>query len=86
MAGDSVADDATVTMALARFGASRVSPYVLAIVATRCGRLDRAFAHLDDAIIRHDPNVMMLAADPSFADLHDDPRWVALLARRRAPD
>ncbi len=85
LAGDSAAADATVTAALARFGTDRVSPYVLAIVATRCGRRDRAFEHLEDAIARHDPNVMMLAADPSFADLHDDPRWAALLARRRAP-
>jgi tetratricopeptide (TPR) repeat protein len=86
MAGDHAAADATVATALARFGSERVSPYVLGIVATRCGRHDRAFEHLDDAIDRHDPNVMMLAADPSFADLRDDPRWRALLARRRAPD
>jgi tetratricopeptide (TPR) repeat protein len=86
LAGDRAAADATVATALARFGASRVSPYVLGIVAIRCGRHDRAFAHLDDAIARHDPNVMMLAADPSFADLHGDPRWVALLARRRGPN
>ena len=86
MAGDRATADATVASALARFGAARVSPYVLAIVAMRCGRRDRAFEHLEDAIKRHDPNVMMLAADPSFADLHDDPRWTALLARRRAPN
>jgi len=86
MAGDSAAADATVAMALARFGTDRVSPYVLSIVAMRRGRRDRAFGHLEDAITRHDPNVMMLAADPSFADLHGDPRWAALLARRRAPD
>lgn len=84
MAGDVTAADATVATALARFGTERVSPYVLGIVAIRCGRHDRAFGHLGDAIDRHDPNVMMLAADPSFADLHDDPRWAALLARRRA--
>jgi Flp pilus assembly protein TadD len=86
MAGDLAAADATVATALARFGASRMSPYVLGIVATRCGRHDRAFEHLDDAIVCRDPNVMMLTADPSFADLHDDPRWAALLARRRASD
>jgi tetratricopeptide (TPR) repeat protein len=86
MAGDHAAADATVVTTLARFGADRVSPYVLGIVATRCGRRDRAFEHLDDAINRHDPNVMMLAVDPSFDDLHDDPRWAALLGRRRAAD
>ncbi len=85
MAGDIMAADATVAGALARFGVERVSPYVLAIVATRCGRHDRAFEHLDDAVTRHDPNVMMLAVDASFTGLHADPRWTALLARRRAP-
>jgi len=84
MAGDSAAADATVATALARFGERRVSPYVLGIVATRCGRRDRAFEYLADAIIRRDPNVMMLSADPSFADLRDDPRWAALLTSRKA--
>jgi tetratricopeptide (TPR) repeat protein len=84
MAGDTAAADATVAMAVARFGANRVSPYVLAIVATRCGRHDRAFAHLDDAIARRDPNVMQLKIEPGFADLHADPRWAATLGRRKA--
>ena len=84
MAGDSTAAEATVATALARFGASRVSPYILGIVATRCGRHDRAFEYLDHAIIRRDPNVVMLTVDESFADLRDDPRWAALLARRQA--
>ncbi len=84
LAGDVAAADATVAMALERFGADRVSPYVLAIVATRCGRVDRAFAHLDDALERRDPNMVMLTVDPSLAGLHDDPRWVALCARRQA--
>lgn len=86
LAGDVAAADATVAAALARFGDRTLSPYVLAIVATRCGRRDRAFAHLDDAIVRRDPNTMTLSMDPSFADLHDDPRWPPLLARRRATD
>lgn len=86
MAGNTAAAHATVAAALARFGDRRVSPYVLGIVATRCGHRDRAFAHLDDAIDRRDPNVMMLPSDPSFADLHDDPRWTVLLERRRPSD
>ena len=86
LAGDTAAADATVATVLERFGASRVSPYVLGIIATRCDRHDRAFEHLDDAIIRRDPNVVMLTVDLSFLDLHADPRWTALLARRRAAD
>ena len=84
MAGEIAAADATVAATLARFGADRVSPYVLAIVATRCGRHDRAFAYLDDAIVRRDPNVMMLNVEASFTALQDDPRWAATLASRRA--
>ena len=83
MAGELAAADATVAAALARFGANRVSPYVLAVVATRSGRHDRAFAHLDDAIVRRDPNVMMLNIEPGFAELHGDPRWAVMLASRR---
>lgn len=55
-----------------------------AIVATRCGRFDQAFALLDDAIARRDPNVMMLGIELSFAELHADPRWAPLLASRTA--
>lgn len=83
MAGDVAAADATVATALARFGDAAISPYALGIVAARCGRHDCAFAHLDDAVIRRDPNVMMLAAEPSFIGLRGDPRWAQLLARRR---
>ncbi len=83
LAGDVAAADATVAEALARFGKGAVSPYALAIVATRCGRRDLAFEHLEDAIARRDPSVMMLPAEPSFSDLRDDPRWARLLARTR---
>ena len=83
MAGDVAGADATVTAALARFDAATISPYALGIVATRCGRFDRAFEHLHDALARRDPSAMMLAVEPSFAALHGDRRWAALLARRR---
>lgn len=86
MAGNISGADAIVATTLTRFGASRVSPYVIAIVATRCGRPDRAFELLDDAITRRDPNVVMLPVDVSFADLRDDPRWAPLMARRRPSD
>jgi hypothetical protein len=83
MADDVAAADALIASTLERFGADRVSPYVLGIAATRCGRQDQAFAHLERAIERRDPNVMMLGTDSSFAALRDDPRWAPLLARRK---
>ncbi len=83
MAGDVAAADATMASTVKRFGPERISPYVLAIVATRCGRPERAFEHIEDAIERRDPNAFMLAVEVSLVALRDDPRWPALLARRR---
>lgn len=62
-----------------------LSPYVLAIVAARSSRPDRAFEHLQRAITLADPNVAMLPADPSFTPLWDDPRWPLLLAQAQTP-
>jgi len=67
--------DATIARMHVRFGENCVSPYVLAIVATRCGRADAAFALLEDAVDVRDPNVLMMASDPSFDSLHADARW-----------
>ncbi len=82
-AGDLAGADATLAAMHARFGDRCVSPYVLAIVATRCGRHDRALALLATAIDTRDPNVMMLGTDHSFADLHARPEWSVLLASRQ---
>ncbi|MEO8849638.1 MAG: tetratricopeptide repeat protein [Casimicrobiaceae bacterium] len=78
--GQVEAADATIEAMHARFGARCVSPYVLAIVATRCNRIAQAFELIEAAIIARDPNVMMLGADPSFVALHAHPEWFALLA------
>ena len=66
----------------ARFGDKVLSPYVLAVVATRCGRPEQALALLQEAIAVRDPSVAMLSLDPSFAALRGDPRWPAVLALR----
>lgn len=81
MAGRVPDADATIARMHARFGERCVSPYVLAVVATRCGRSSEAFALIEQAIRTRDPNVMMLATDPSFRDLHRDPRWGPVLAQ-----
>jgi len=73
--------DATIARMHARFGERCASPYILAIVASRCGRLSEAFALLEQAIRTRDPNVMLLPTDPSFAGLRDDVRWKPLLAQ-----
>ena len=72
----------------ARFGDHIVSPYVLAIVATRAQRADDAFALLQQADATRDPNALYIPSDLSFVSLHGDPRWPALAAQvagRAAP-
>lgn len=83
--GDSTAADATLAALNASFGPDATSPYVLAIVATRCGRPDQAFALLQRAVIEPDPSAVIMRLDPSFAGLHADPRWPALLVALGRP-
>lgn len=83
LAGDRAGADALVREITARFGTATLSPYVLAVVAVRCGRPDDALALLDDGIARRDPSMMLLWTDPCFSGLRDDPRWPQLLARLR---
>lgn len=80
-AGDVARADATLAAMFERFGDRCVSPYVLAIVATRCGRHDRAFAWLHEAVEIRDPNALLVPSDPSFAALRTDARWMPLVAR-----
>ncbi|MEO8081150.1 MAG: hypothetical protein ABI641_11510 [Caldimonas sp.] len=85
-AGDLAGADALTAETLERFSDRVISPYVLAIVATRTKRSDAAFAFLRRAIDERDPSVLELTFDISFANLHDDPRWptlVDLLRSRR---
>ncbi len=51
------------------------------------GEPDEAFAWLDKAIEYKDSALPMIAIEPLFAHLHDDPRWLPLLRRvGRAPE
>ncbi len=79
-AGDVARADATLADLFARFGNRCVSPFVLAIVATRCGRRDDAFARLGEAIEIRDPSALLIPLEPSFAALHADARWRPLVA------
>jgi tetratricopeptide (TPR) repeat protein len=81
LAGDRAGAEAVLQELTRRFGHATLSPYVLAIAAVRSGRVDDAFALLEDGLARHDPSMMLLRTDPCFAGLHADPRWHALLAR-----
>ena len=72
--------DALVAELHARFGDHVVSPYVLAIVATRSQRPDLAFELLREADATRDPNALYIPSDLSFVALHGDARWPALVA------
>lgn len=81
MAGRHEEADAQLAQTLQRFADRPISPLLLAIFATRRGRVDEAFTLLDRALIEGDPSALQMPLDPSFDDLHGDPRWNALLAR-----
>lgn len=80
-------DEADVLMAqtFARFDGRLISPYVLAIYATRRERADEAFLLLERALRERDPNAMQLGLDPCFQPLHANPRWAALKASVHQP-
>ena len=83
-AGQRELAEATLADLHARFADRIVSPYVLAIVATHCGRHDDAFALLARADAERDPSALEIPVDVSFRALHDDPRWAPLATRVRA--
>ncbi len=85
LAGRVDESDALMAKTLARFDNKFLSPYVLAIYATRRGRHDEAFALLERAIVERDPNAMQIGHDPCFRPLHVDPRWPALAASLQRP-
>ncbi|MCJ7451986.1 MAG: tetratricopeptide repeat protein, partial [Steroidobacteraceae bacterium] len=55
--------------------------FSLAAVLAERGDFERAFATLERAAMQHDLDLGAIAVYPSFAPMHDDPRWLALLRR-----
>jgi len=62
-----------------------VASYDFAVIHAGLGDADRALAWLDKALTRHDPETMILPADPRFDSLRGDPRFAALLERMSLP-
>lgn len=85
LAGRNDEADALMAQTLSRFDGRLISPYVLAIYATRRGRPDEAFALLERALRERDPNAMQIGQEPCFHPLHVDPRWRELVAALRKP-
>lgn len=80
LAGDVAGADAVMAEVRRRFADRILSPYMEAVVETRCGRHDAALRLIGQATRERDPNLMFLLLEPSFEDLHGDPRWPAVLA------
>ena len=62
-----------------------LSPYVLAVVASRCGHIDQAFEQLEQSLVCGDPSAIIGPGDPSFTALHADARWPRWVAQVRKP-
>jgi len=62
-----------------------VASYDFAVIHAGLGEADLALAWLDKSLTRHDPETMILPADPRFDSLRGDPRFVALLERMSLP-
>ena len=55
--------------------------YNIAYVLAYRGEVDRAFAWLDKAVEYKDSGLSEIVAEPLFANLHDDPRWLPFLQK-----
>jgi TolB-like protein/tetratricopeptide (TPR) repeat protein len=55
------------------------APYRIAGVLAWRGEADRALEWLDKAVAGHDTLLFTVTADPLFASIHADPRWIAFL-------
>ncbi|PYQ42520.1 MAG: hypothetical protein DMF77_12630 [Acidobacteria bacterium] len=62
-----------------------VASYDFAVIHAGLGEADRALAWLDKSLTRHDPETMILPADPRFDSLRGDPRFALLLERMSLP-
>jgi len=55
--------------------------YNIAYVLAFRGEADRAFEWLDKAVAYNDPGLSEVVVENCFARIHDDPRWLSLLAK-----
>ncbi|MGD2120712.1 MAG: tetratricopeptide repeat protein [Gemmatimonadota bacterium] len=57
----------------------RDGAYNIAYVLAFRGEADRAFEWLDKAVAYNDPGLSEIVVENSFANIHDDPRWLPFL-------
>lgn len=79
--GDVERGNAALDGLLARLGDRYSSPFSRAMALACLGRRDEACAALERAAVERDPLFCSLPVDPLFAVFHQDPAFIALLAR-----
>jgi serine/threonine protein kinase/lipoprotein NlpI len=72
-------------MLIERSKTSYVTPWQVATLYTRAGMKEKALDWFEKAYEAHDPNMPYLSIDPIFDDLHDLPRFQAILKRMGLP-
>ena len=83
--GDKSKSDAVLAEIVAKY--DKDAAYNIAYVEAWRGNPDQAFAWLDKAVEYKDTALPMVAIEPLFASLHDDPRWLPFLRRLgKAPE
>lgn len=83
MAWHALGDPAQADAALAELirQHERDSAYNIAYVHAFRGDADKAFAWLDKAVTYRDPGLSDIVAQPEFASIHQDPRWLPFLRK-----
>jgi serine/threonine protein kinase/tetratricopeptide (TPR) repeat protein len=77
--------DAALAALIAEHG--KDAAYAVAMACAIRGETDRAFEWLDRAVEYGDPNLTIVAVDPTLDSLRGDPRWLPFLRRiGRAPE
>jgi serine/threonine-protein kinase len=74
-------DEALRTLAKLKVFDGYVSPSELAILYAALGETDQAFAALDEGVVTHDQQILILATAPEYDPLRGNPRFVELLRR-----
>jgi serine/threonine-protein kinase len=81
--GDAAAADQDLKLLIARYG--HILPYQTAEGYAWRGEKDKAFEWLDRAYELHDASFIYYTFDPLLRNLHDDPRYGALLKKLGLP-
>jgi tetratricopeptide (TPR) repeat protein len=77
---------ATIAGARERFGRGAITEYEEAMLDVARGDVERTLERLEQHALRKANGAHCMVVDPTFAILHDDPRWRSMLARVGLPD